>query len=46
MTDENNKEFTYTVAGNTTAYKYYKIVFTANGGDGSLQLSEIGLTFS
>ena len=36
----------YTVDGNTTAYKYYKIVFTANGGDGSLQLSEIALDFS
>lgn len=46
MTDENNKKFTYTVDGNTTAYKYYKIVFTANGGDGSLQLSEIALDFS
>lgn len=46
MTDENEKTFSYTIDGNTTAYKYYKIVFTANGGDGSLQLSEISLNLS
>lgn len=46
MTDENRKEFSYTIDGNTTAYKYYKIVFTANGGDGSLQLSEISLNLN
>jgi len=33
---------TYNI-GNTTAYRYYRLNVTANGGDGSTQLSELGL---
>lgn len=39
----NFTDYSFAVDGNTTAYQYYKIVFTANGGDGCLQLSEISL---
>ena len=43
MQGVNFTDYSFAVDGNTTAYQYYKIVFTANGGDGSLQLSEISL---
>ena len=29
--------------GNTTAYRYYRLNITANGGDAAVQLSELGL---
>lgn len=43
MEGVNFTDYSFAVDGNTTAYQYYKIVFTANGGDGCLQLSEISL---
>lgn len=46
MQDINYTEYSFSADGNTTAYQYYKIVFTANGGNDILQLSEITLSYT
>lgn len=46
MQDVNYTEYSFSADGNTTAYQYYKIVFTANGGNDLLQLSEITPSFT
>lgn len=45
MKDVNYTAYTFSIDGNTTAYRYYKIVFTANGGS-NLQLSELSLSYT
>ncbi len=49
LNSQNNQTFAIRMArntyaiGNTTAYRYYRINVTANNGDGSMAISELGL---